>query len=57
MKCFKLKLYDVLRLDSAVVIDVLVNVSSPKLTINLLKISKHRVYECASGLTSIPKAE
>jgi len=49
--------YDVLRFDSTVVIYVLINISSPKLNNQKSKISKHRVHEYASGLTSTPKAE
>jgi len=50
------QLYDLLRLDSTVVIYILINISSPKLT-KYFKILKHRVHEYASGLTSTPKAE
>jgi len=48
--------YDVLRFDSTVVI-VIINISSPKLNNQFLFISKHRVHEYVSGLTSTPKAE
>ena len=51
------QLHDVLRFDSTAVINVLVNISSPKLNNQNFKISKHTVHKYASGLTSTPKAE
>jgi len=61
------QLYDALRFDSTVVINVvnsivvkytvvLINISSPKLNSQLF-ISKLRAHEYISGLTSTPKAE
>jgi len=50
------QLYDVLRFDSTVVINVLINIPSPKLN-NFFLISKLRVHEYTSGLTSTSKAE
>jgi len=50
------QLYDVLRFDSTVVINVLINISSPKLNNQFFLISKLRVHEYASGLISTPKA-
>jgi len=49
-------MFSCLTLDSAGVLNVLINTSSPKLT-NIFFISKHRVHEYASGSTSTPKAE
>jgi len=51
------QLYDVLRFHSTVVINVLINISSQKLNNHFFLISKLRVHEYASGLTSTPKAE
>jgi len=51
------QLYDVLRFDSTVVINVLINVSSPKLNNQIFLISRLRVREYASGLISTSKAE
>jgi len=51
------QLYDVLRFDSTVDIYLLINISSPKLKNKYFKISKHRVHQYVSGLTSTPKAE
>ena len=50
-------LYDVLRFDSTVVITVHINIPSPKLNNQFCLVSKLRVHEYASGLTSTPKAE
>ena len=50
------QLYDVLRFVSTVVINLLINISSPKLNNRFVFILKHTVHECASGLTSTPKA-
>jgi len=47
--------YDVLRFDATAVINVLINISSPKLNNQFFFISKHRMHEYASGLTSTPK--
>jgi len=52
-----LQLYDVLKFDSTVVINVLINISSPKLNNQIFTISKLRVHKYASGLTSTSKAE
>jgi len=49
------QIYDVLRFDSTVFINALINISSPKLNNQCFLISKHRVHEYASGLTSTPK--
>jgi len=51
------QLHDVLRFDSAVVINVLINISFPKLNNQIFLISMLRVHEYTSGLTSTPKAE
>ena len=51
------QLYDVLRFDSTVVINVLINISSLKVKQPNFLMVKHRVHECASGLNSTPKAE
>ena len=51
------QLYDVLRFDSTAVVNVLINISSPKLNYHIFLISKHIVRKYASGLTSTPKAE
>jgi len=51
------QLYDALRLDSTVVINVFINVTSPKLYNQFFLILKFGVHEYASGLTSTPKAE
>jgi len=52
------QLHDVLRFDSSVFINVLINISSiPKVKHPIFFISKHRVHEFVSGLTSTPKAE
>jgi len=51
------QLYDVLRFDSTVVINVLINISSPKLNNHFFLFRKLRVHEYISGLTSAPKAE
>jgi len=51
------QLYEVLRFDSTVVIDVLINISSLKVKQPIFLISKHRVHEYASGLNSTPEAE
>ena len=48
------QLYDVIRFDSTVVINVLINLSSQKLNNLIFKIPKLRVHEYASGLTSTP---
>jgi len=45
----KFQLYDVLRFDSTVVIDVLMNISYPKLNNQIFKIPKHIVHEYTSG--------
>jgi len=50
------QLYDVLRFESAVVINVLINISSPNTTKYFL-ISKLTVHEHTYGLTTTPKAE
>ena len=50
------QLYDILRFDSTVVINVLINISSPKLN-NQIFFSKFRGHEHTFGLTSTPKAE
>jgi len=49
------QLYDVLRFDSTVVINVLINISTPKLHKQFF--SFRRVHEYTSALTSTPKAE
>jgi len=51
------QLYDVLRFNSTVVVNVLINIPSPKLNNQIFLTSKHRVHEYASGLTSILMAE
>jgi len=51
------QLYHFLRFDSTVVINVLISISSPKLSNQVFLISKDRVCEHASGLTTTPKAE
>ena len=51
------QLYNVLRFDSTVVINLLINISSPKLNNQIFFISKHRTHEYDFGLTSTPKAE
>jgi len=51
------QLYDVFRFDSTVVINVLINTSSLKLNNQFFLISKLRVHEYTSGLSSTPKAE
>jgi len=53
------QLYDVLKVDSTVVIYVLINMLyHPRCqATKYFKISKHEVHEYASGLTSTPKAE
>jgi len=51
------QLYDVLRFDSTEVINVLINISSQKLNIQIFLIVKLRVHEYTSELTSTPKAE
>jgi len=51
------QLHDVVKFDSTVVINVLINISSPKLRTKFFKIFNHRVHEYASGLTSILEAE
>jgi len=51
------QLYDVLRIDSTVVINVLINISSPKLNNQIFLVSRLRVHGYASGLTSTSKAE
>jgi len=51
------QLDDVLRFDSNVVINVLINMSSLKVKQPIFFILKHRVHEYASELNSTPKAE
>jgi len=50
------QLYDVLRFDSTVVINILINISCPKLNNQFFFILKHRVHEYVSGLNLTPKA-
>jgi len=49
------QLYDVLRFDSTVVINVLINIPSPKLKKTFFFISKLSVHEYSSALTSTAK--
>jgi len=51
------QLYNVLRFNSTVVINLLISISSPKLNNQICFISKHRVHEYDFGLTLTPKAE
>ena len=51
------QLYDVLRFYSTVVIDVLINISSPKLSNHFFLISKLRMHGHTSGLTWEPNTE
>jgi len=51
------QLHDVLRFDSAVVINVLINISSPKLKKQFFKNFKYKVHGYVSQLTSTSKAE
>jgi len=51
------ELHDVLRFDSTVVINVLINISSTKLNNQFFVKFRSRVHKYASGLNLTPKAE
>ena len=51
------RLYGVLRFDSTVAINVLINISSPKLNNQFFLFRGIELHEYASGLTSTPKTE
>ena len=51
------ELYEVLRFESTVIINILINIPSPKLNNQIFLLSKLRVHECTSGLTATPKVE
>jgi len=51
------QLHDVLGFDSTLVINVLINTSSPKLNDQIFNILKYKVHEYVFQLTSTPKVE
>jgi len=57
LKHIVFQLCDVLRFDSTVVINILINKSYPKLNNQFFFISNHSEDECIPGLTSTPMAE